>query len=275
VSLAPGVLFSALLLGSSPAYAIPSPEVVVSFFSNTAQIFGLLTLAVGGAFFSRQRMTRRRRGGPGNGPTVPGGRGLFAALVALLLVSAVANVLQWSRSADARIERLSANLVRASTEAGQRVGDVSLRTLALSDQVRHPQGITTGELDALMRAAAVGGSEPVNFIDVREDEEWETAQLDGFRHARYPDVLAQIDGLALPGHRNVLLCHSGNLELKVCAEGVENEAVLSMLQTFGCDYVQGFYFSAPVAADRVPDFIQAIDAIPDGSLENGSRDAVA
>jgi len=66
-----------------------------------------------------------------------------------------------------------------------------------------------------------------------------------------------------------------NLGLRVCAEGVESEAVLAMLRDFGCDFVQGFYFSAPVTADKVPAFVAAIDGLPDGDLDNWSQDAVA
>jgi EAL domain-containing protein (putative c-di-GMP-specific phosphodiesterase class I) len=66
-----------------------------------------------------------------------------------------------------------------------------------------------------------------------------------------------------------------NLGLLVCAEGVENEKVLSMLRDFGCDFVQGFYFSAPVTPDKIVDFVQAIDGLKDGNLDNWGRDAVA
>jgi EAL domain-containing protein (putative c-di-GMP-specific phosphodiesterase class I)/ActR/RegA family two-component response regulator len=66
-----------------------------------------------------------------------------------------------------------------------------------------------------------------------------------------------------------------NLGLLVCAEGVEGEKVLGMLRDFGCDFVQGFYFSAPVAADKIRAFIQAIDGVEGGNLENWDRDAVA
>lgn len=66
-----------------------------------------------------------------------------------------------------------------------------------------------------------------------------------------------------------------NLGLSVCAEGVENEKVLSMLRGFGCDFVQGFYFSGPVSADKVPDFVNAIDGVRDGDLGNWSQGAVA
>ena len=66
-----------------------------------------------------------------------------------------------------------------------------------------------------------------------------------------------------------------NLGLLVCAEGVENEKVLSLLRDFGCDFVQGFYFSAPVTPDKIVDFVQAIDGLKDGNLDNWGRDAVA
>jgi len=39
--------------------------------------------------------------------------------------------------------------------------------------------------------------------------------------------------------------------------------------------VQGFYFSAPVAADKVRDFVAAIDGLPDGDLGHWSQNAVA
>ena len=204
------------LLGSTPALAIPSPDVVVSFFSNTAQIFGLLTLAVGGAFVSRQRTARRLRGG-GKAASVVSRR-LLAVLGLLLLGSAAANILQWSWSADARMERLSANLLRASKEAGKRVGDTSLKTLDYSDQVNHPLGITTDQLAEILRLKRVepASSSPVNLIDVREPEEWETGRLAQFSHIRYPDVLAQAAALKANGKRNILLCHSGNRSSELC-----------------------------------------------------------
>ncbi|MFA7091619.1 MAG: EAL domain-containing protein, partial [Arcobacteraceae bacterium] len=39
-----------------------------------------------------------------------------------------------------------------------------------------------------------------------------------------------------------------SFNLKAIAEGVENEAVLSMLHEFGCDEVQGYYFAKPMIA---------------------------
>jgi EAL domain-containing protein (putative c-di-GMP-specific phosphodiesterase class I) len=42
-----------------------------------------------------------------------------------------------------------------------------------------------------------------------------------------------------------------NMGLIVVAEGVEDGATLERLRTLGCDIVQGFYLSRPLAADLV------------------------
>ena len=42
-----------------------------------------------------------------------------------------------------------------------------------------------------------------------------------------------------------------NMGLAVVAEGVEDEATLERLRTLGCDMVQGYFLSRPLAADRV------------------------
>lgn len=44
----------------------------------------------------------------------------------------------------------------------------------------------------------------------------------------------------------VVMAHS--LRMRAIAEGVENEAQLAFLKKLGCDEIQGFYFSQPLAA---------------------------
>jgi EAL domain-containing protein (putative c-di-GMP-specific phosphodiesterase class I)/CheY-like chemotaxis protein len=44
-----------------------------------------------------------------------------------------------------------------------------------------------------------------------------------------------------------------SLRLKVIAEGVETEAQMSFLQAHHCDAIQGYYFSKPLAVDKVAD----------------------
>ena len=38
--------------------------------------------------------------------------------------------------------------------------------------------------------------------------------------------------------------------MKVVAEGVEDEATMSLLIEYGCDEAQGYHFSRPVAGDE-------------------------
>ena len=39
------------------------------------------------------------------------------------------------------------------------------------------------------------------------------------------------------------------LDLKIVAEGVEDEKTLDLLANMGCDYAQGFYMAKPMPSD--------------------------
>ncbi|OYY93067.1 MAG: hypothetical protein B7Y41_13195 [Hydrogenophilales bacterium 28-61-23] len=58
----------------------------------------------------------------------------------------------------------------------------------------------------------------------------------------------------------IALAH--NLNMSVVAEGVENQEQLGFLRQRGCDCVQGFYFSRPLAAEYLPDFVNAMARRP-------------
>jgi len=45
-------------------------------------------------------------------------------------------------------------------------------------------------------------------------------------------------------------------DLKVVAEGVENEDILKYLDSYGCDYYQGYYFSKPVSVDEATNMLE-------------------
>ena len=47
-----------------------------------------------------------------------------------------------------------------------------------------------------------------------------------------------------------------NLGVKVVAEGVEDEATMSLLNDYGCDEAQGYHFSRPVEADALLQWLQ-------------------
>jgi Amt family ammonium transporter len=53
-----------------------------------------------------------------------------------------------------------------------------------------------------------------------------------------------------------LLAH--NLELGVTAEGIETEDQLQNLRKLGCDCGQGYLFSRPVEASRIPGVVEAL-----------------
>lgn len=53
----------------------------------------------------------------------------------------------------------------------------------------------------------------------------------------------------------IYLAHA--LGMNVVAEGVETIEHLEALQTFGCDYLQGFYFARPLPADEAHEFLLA------------------
>jgi EAL domain-containing protein (putative c-di-GMP-specific phosphodiesterase class I) len=55
----------------------------------------------------------------------------------------------------------------------------------------------------------------------------------------------------------VLLAHS--LGMEVVAEGVELPEQLSAVEGLHCEFVQGFYFSRPLNADKMREIINGID----------------
>ncbi len=189
----------ALLLLAGPASAIPSPDVVVSFFSNAAHL-----LALGGAYLGGRTLLRRSRT-LGEG-AAPAARPRFLAVLGLALAaSAVANFLQYRASTDEKNRRLTLNLVRTSKQAGRLIKDENLKTLDFSEQNLHPHGLDNGAVVALL-----GQPECPSVLDVREDEEHAQARLTGSGHVRYPDVLAHPENYLKPGVRTILFCWSGN-----------------------------------------------------------------
>jgi len=71
--------------------------------------------------------------------------------------------------------------------------------------------------------------------------------------------MAQNDNNAMIVRTTIDLAH--NLDLKVIAEGVENQQTLEMLQAMGCDYVQGYHISRPMPAEKLAAWLQS-DAWP-------------
>jgi EAL domain-containing protein (putative c-di-GMP-specific phosphodiesterase class I) len=71
------------------------------------------------------------------------------------------------------------------------------------------------------------------------------------------DVAVNPDDAAIT---TAILSMAKSLNLKVIAEGVENEAQMSLLRAHQCDEIQGYYFCKPLAADEVADKLRADDS---------------
>ena len=67
------------------------------------------------------------------------------------------------------------------------------------------------------------------------------------------DVAVNPDDAAIT---TAIISMAKSLHLKVIAEGVENEAQMSFLRAHQCDEIQGYYFSKPLATDKVADKLQ-------------------
>jgi EAL domain-containing protein (putative c-di-GMP-specific phosphodiesterase class I) len=64
------------------------------------------------------------------------------------------------------------------------------------------------------------------------------------------DVATNPDDAAITA---AIISMAKSLKLKVIAEGVENEGQMSFLRANHCDEIQGYYFSKPLAVDKVAD----------------------
>ena len=62
-----------------------------------------------------------------------------------------------------------------------------------------------------------------------------------------------------------------SLGLRTVAEGVETAEQFAKVSALGCDQVQGYYHSRPVAADVLPAVVARIDADAPGAADEGER----
>ncbi len=65
--------------------------------------------------------------------------------------------------------------------------------------------------------------------------------------------LATVPGDAVIVRSTIDLAH--NLGLTVVAEGVEDEAALHLLLEYGCDRAQGYFFSRPLPAEELGEWL--------------------
>jgi len=191
-----------MLLPQLP-FAIPSPDLILNLSASAAQVLALGAVLIGGLFGRKgkagARRTRRNR--------MPW---LFPSL---FLLTAAGLFLVVLKQRDARNLDLRRNLTRPSVEAGQAVGDVSLKTLGFSDQQAHPLGVESDQLAEWQTEQAA-----LVVVDVREPEEIESGRLSGARQIRYPDLKRDPSLVGTGDSPVLLLCYSGNRSSELASD---------------------------------------------------------
>jgi EAL domain-containing protein (putative c-di-GMP-specific phosphodiesterase class I)/CheY-like chemotaxis protein len=83
------------------------------------------------------------------------------------------------------------------------------------------------------------------------------------------DVAMKPDDAAIT---TAIISMAKSLNLKVIAEGVEDEAQMSFLRAHHCDEIQGYYFSKPLAVDKVADKLRGNIAEMQADLDSKPKE---
>ena len=84
------------------------------------------------------------------------------------------------------------------------------------------------------------------------------------------DIVVNPDDAAITA---AIISMAKNLNLKVIAEGVENEAQMSFLRAHHCDEIQGYYFSKPLTVDKVGDKLRGNNLDPQAHAQATGKQA--
>ena len=204
VCLAAAAISAFWVLGTTPAQAIPSPELVIGSFVSLSQLLALASAVLGGG--AAYATMRTRRGG-GGGLS----RGLVAGAVvmfALFCVSAAFNIYQFVEQKNERQARLEQTLLRPSRAPAGLPDDPDAQELNFAEQGKHPLRISTAETARLLAAHNRGEADDYVFLDVREHAEQVMGSLKGATAVRFPDLnKANLD---LANKKVILFCDNGN-----------------------------------------------------------------
>jgi rhodanese-related sulfurtransferase/membrane protein insertase Oxa1/YidC/SpoIIIJ/phosphohistidine swiveling domain-containing protein len=200
-----------LLLGTGEAFAIPSPELVVGSFVSISQLFALASAVLGGgAAYATVRAGR-------NGSAAMS-RGLLyisAAMFVVLVASVSINIYQYVTQSNARQERLEATLNRPVQKPAGRAAEPAFKEVSYGEQLRHPRGITTSNLERLLEAKVRGEHQQMFLLDIREQAETEIGTMAGALKARSPDI--KTSGIDLANKVAILIDDDGNRSYEACA----------------------------------------------------------
>lgn len=205
-----------VLIWATPAWAIPSPELVIGSISSVSQLFALVSALLGGgavAIGARAAVNGRSKSA----------MRVAMVLLALFILSLGFNLYQYHTATSAKQARLEATLIRPAKLKGQKLLDATLKETSFGNQKNHSLGISTEETARLLAETKAGIRDDVVFVDVRETGEHEMGTLPNATHIRYPDIPTA--NISLKNKTAVLLCHNGNRSSETCevlaAKGID------------------------------------------------------
>jgi rhodanese-related sulfurtransferase/phosphohistidine swiveling domain-containing protein len=196
------------LLSAQPAFAIPSPELVVGSLSSVSQVVALVSAMLGGgALIAGARASNR---------AIVARRIKFVALASALCLafSLGFNVYQYVSQRADRQSRLEATLTRPAPRVEGKTLDPALKEASYQDQLADAHGISAADAERLLDATQRGDRKDVMFLDIREAAETEMGSLPGSTMIRFPDLATA--HVNFTGKTAVLFCHNGNRSFETC-----------------------------------------------------------
>ncbi len=213
-----GLVSAILISGLQTAAAIPSPELIVGSLVSLSQLLALASAVLGGGAVYATARARRQGSRVGARAFQLVGVGMF-----LLLCGSIGfNIYQSVDRSNERQARLEETLMRPSRLPGALRGDPEIREITYAQQLRHPNGISTADAEALLKAKQTGARNDVVFIDVRERAEREAGSIPGTTFIRFPDFAAL--GMNLDGKRAVLFDSNGDRSHEIC-EALKRQSI--------------------------------------------------
>ncbi|PIB25711.1 hypothetical protein BFP76_00860 [Amylibacter kogurei] len=197
------ILTIAFLLSTRPAFAIPSPELVIGSVSSLTQLFAIgFAMLTGGTAAFGMRKKRQQN----SKVTV----WVMFGLIILCLVLAAINVWQYTTQKQAMQNRLQATLLRPAQFDGTKIQDSTLIETPYQSQTTNPLAINTHDANQLLN------SPDTLFLDIRETAETQMGRLPNSNHIRFPDITQNLE--QFQGKSVVLYCHNGNRSSETCAK---------------------------------------------------------
>jgi rhodanese-related sulfurtransferase/membrane protein insertase Oxa1/YidC/SpoIIIJ/phosphohistidine swiveling domain-containing protein len=201
---------AALVLGTTPVLAIPSPELVVGSLVSVSQLVALASAILGGG--AAYAATRSRR----NGLRIVSPIFVTGTIISIVLfcASLAFNIHQHLEQSKERQARLEETLSRPFRTPGSLRGDPEVKELSYAQQMRQPNGITTSDANTLLKTQQTDTHSNVVFLDVRERPEHEMGTLPGAIFLRYPDIATS--PIDLKAKKVVAFCHHGDRSHEIC-----------------------------------------------------------